>query len=93
MIPRIRGKVGQATEPPEYVGKWFFTVWMTELGVPFKEDEPMFGPMGPYDTEEIAHENLTEAVKLCCEKFERMENGQFSGEYIDMKDNTRKRFT
>lgn len=92
MIPRIRGRVGQATSPDEVKGKWFFTVWMSELGQPFNEDEPLFGPHGPYDTEDAAHVELKNAVKLVCEKLERMDNGQFSGEYIDMKDNTRKRF-
>lgn len=92
MIPRIRGKVGQAESPAEVAGKWFFSIWVTELGVPFDESNPFFGPCGPWDTELKAKTELENAIKLICEKFERMENGAFSGEYIDMKDNTRKKF-
>lgn len=37
MIPRIRGKVFQIEghEKKEWVGKFFFELWMTELGTIF----------------------------------------------------------
>ena len=31
MIPRIRGKVGQAEEPEEVRGKWYFEMWLTSM--------------------------------------------------------------
>jgi hypothetical protein len=89
-IPRIQGKVGQATDPPEYVGKWFFTIWVSFLMNP--EDKTEFGPIGPWDTEKIAQKELRDCVKMLAEMVERKIVGKTSGEYIDMLSNTRRRW-
>ena len=85
MIPRIRGKVGQAYEPEEMKGKWFFELWMSELGK--EDDSKSFGQFGPWNTEEEAHKELRKAAQLCCEVFEQKMDGKVSGKYIDMQSN------
>lgn len=84
MIPRIQARVGQATEPKEFEGKWFFEMFLTTLGG--GEGQPM-GQFGPWDTEEIAHEEMRRACKLACEAIEEKMAGSKSGKYIDMKTN------
>lgn len=86
MIPRIRGKLGQATDPGEYQGKWFFELWLTELGGG-GGDGMSLGQFGPWDSEEIAGEELRKAAQLACEAIEQSMDGKVSGKYIDMKTN------
>lgn len=90
-IPRFQGKVGQASDPPEMRGKWFFTIWVSFLGHGEKAEE--LGPIGPWDTEEKAHEELLNAIRLSSEDYEKRMTGESSGEYIDMKTNTRRKWT
>lgn len=90
--PRIRGKVGQATEPPEYAGKWFFTIWMNEFGAGEPTDADSLGQFGPWDSEEIAHKELKNAVQLCCDQITTLVDDKPSGEYIDLKTNVRRKW-
>ncbi len=89
MIPRIQGKVGQATEPEEMKGKWFFTMWLTEIG---GGEGKSLGDFGPFETEALAKEELNRAAKLACETYEMFMDGKVSGKYIDMKSNTTRRW-
>lgn len=81
MIPRIQGKVGRADMPedPKIHNKWFFEIWMTDLG---QTIEPMsFGKFGPWETEDVAYEELQKAARLACSAVE----GSMPDEFIDMK--------
>ncbi len=83
--PRIRGRVGQAEEPAEMKGKWFFEVFVTEIGA--GEPKDPIGPFGPYDTEVEAQEKLRGACRMACEEIEKAFAGGVSGKVLDMKDN------
>jgi hypothetical protein len=83
-IPRIRGKVGQAFEPEEMKGKWFFEMWVTPVG---GGEGASLGFFGPWDTEEKAKQELQVAARMACETIEKKVMGQVSGKYIDMKTN------
>jgi hypothetical protein len=85
MIPRIKGRVGQATEPPEVAGKWFFELFLTTLGGG-TEMTPM-GTFGPFDTELEAKTELKSAARMACEVIEKDISGTTSGKHIDMKTN------
>jgi len=88
VIPRIRGKVGQVdhAEPgyEKLLGKWMFTVWMTEFG---KGDGEELGTFGPYETEAGAKKGLNDCVKKICEEWEMKVAGKKSGVYVDIKTN------
>lgn len=84
MIPRIRGKVGQADAPEEVKGKWFFEMWMTEIG---GGEGKSLGIFGPFDSEAKAQLELKVAVKFVCDSTEKFLDGRTSGKYIDMKTN------
>jgi len=89
MIPRIRGKVGQATEPEDVKGKWYFNLEITTLG---GSESSTMGPIGPYDTEAQAKKGLELAAKIACDVAEEAITGKASGEYIDLKTNERRRW-
>lgn len=92
MIPRIRGKVGQCTEDkekPQNVGKWFFEIWLSELGSGEPKDSESLGFFGPWESEEIAHRELLVATQLVSDECAKKLNG-IPGKYIDMKDNVLK---
>jgi hypothetical protein len=88
MIPRIFGNVGQADEG-EHLGKWFFQLWVSELGKGKGEGDSL-GIFGPFETEEIAHRELNHACQLACATYEKNVFGHVSGKYIDMKTNQTK---
>lgn len=90
IIPRLQGKVGQATEPPEMVGKYFFTIWITALNEPHWRKE--LGPFGPWDTKETAERELSNAAQMICEEVEKLHGGQVTGEYFDLKTNLRRKW-
>jgi hypothetical protein len=95
MIPRIRGKVGQCSEDeerPENVGKWFFEIWISELGSGEMKDSESLGLFGPWDTKERAHKELTEATQLVSRTIAERLPGGMPGFYIDMKDNKKKKW-
>lgn len=83
-IPRIRGRVGQATEPPEMAGKWFFEMFLTEMG---GGDGESMGQFGPWDDEKTALAELRSACRLACEAIEKRVTGKVSGRFIDMQTN------
>ncbi len=85
MIPRIQGKVGQAEEPIEMKGKWFFEMWLTTLGG--EDDKVSLGQFGPWDDERQAKQELKKAARLACEAMEQRMEGKVSGKYIDMHTN------
>lgn len=89
LIPRIQGKVGQATDPADVKGKWFFTIWVSFIGLGGSEE---FGPIGPWETKEKAQEELKTACQLVAEDFEKRMTGETSGEYFDMKNNVRRKW-
>jgi hypothetical protein len=82
--PRIRGRVGQASEPKEWAGKFAFEISMwtfdgeTQIGDPF-------GPFGPYDTEAQAKDAMRRACQLASESIEQAMTGKVSGKYLDLK--------
>ena len=87
MIPRIQGKIGQGDEPGHpHHGKWFFTVWFSTLG---GGEAKEVGTFGPWETEQIAKDELKKACRLGCEALEEKlgGDGKPSGHYIDMKTN------
>lgn len=89
MIPRIQGRVGQVEDPPDLKGKWAFEITVTILGT---DASDTFGPIGYWDTEATALQNLQDCVKMLVEKFEKDTTGNISGEYFDMKTNSRRRW-
>ncbi|MBF0365751.1 MAG: hypothetical protein HQK50_09275 [Oligoflexia bacterium] len=69
MFPRIRGKVGQAQDPEEMKGKWFFELWMsTHIGEGVGES---MGKFGPWETEAIAKSELEKMARLAVEAIEK----------------------
>jgi hypothetical protein len=88
-VPRIQGKVGQATEPAEVAGKWFFTIWVTVMGSGESEE---FGPYGPWDTEIIAKRELEIACRQISDTIAENIPGGVPGQYLDMKDNKLKKW-
>ena len=86
MIPRIQGKVGQATEPPEFKDKWFFEMWLTSLGAG-ESGRTFLGQFGPWDTEAQAKTELKIAARVASEAIENEIAGKVSGKYIDMNTN------
>lgn len=89
MIPRIQGKVGQATAPEEMKGKWFFEIWLTSIGG--GEGESM-GVFGPWASEAEAKAELQKAAQLAAQAAEKGLTGKISGQYIDMKTNSIRRW-
>ena len=89
---RIRGKVGQATEPAEYAGKWFFQIWAVPFGEGDARDEHSLGEFGPWETEEIAKKELRAAAEIVSEGIAKKVTGKASGMYIDMKTNLARRW-
>lgn len=87
MIPRIRGKVGQANHPPEMAGKWFFEMWLSDIG---DGEGKSIGMCGPYENKDDALVALRHASQVACEACEVGMGQKPSGEYIDMKTNTTK---
>lgn len=82
MVPRIRGKVGEALEGP-HLGKWYFELSVWDLGGEKQHGETM--QVGPFDTEEIAHQEMKQTIQVVCEDFEQKAVGEKSGRYLDMK--------
>lgn len=84
-IPRFRGKIGQGAEDerPEYRGKWFFNITVAQLDGSLI-GEPI-GPIGPWETEQKAMEELKKAIRICAETYEKKVTGGTSGKYIDLK--------
>lgn len=84
ITPRIRGRVGQATEPSEMAGKWFFEMFITDLG---GGEGTSMGQFGPWDDEKSALAELRKACRLACEAIEKEVVGKVSGKFIDMQTN------
>lgn len=82
MIPRIRARVGQATEPPEMAGKYF-----VELSLWTLDGETLIGDwnIGPWDTEEIAKKEMMRATQLVSQGIEKEMTGKMSDRYFDLK--------
>lgn len=83
MIPRIRGKVGQATDPAEVAGKWFFELSMWDYTGEKMVGEPW--TIGPWETEAKAHEEMLVACRIACETIEKAHGEEPSGKFLDMK--------
>lgn len=92
MIPRIRGRVGQA-DSEMCNGKWFFEIYVDLLGEAGGPgvSEPA-GTFGPYDSKEEAQIELRRACKIACDAAEEIIDGKPSGKYIDMKTNLTRRW-
>ncbi len=84
MIPRIRGRAGQASEPEEVKGKWFFEIVVATL-LGEQIGEPI-GPYGPFETEAECKREMRKACRLGCEAVEERFTGKKSGKYFDMKE-------
>lgn len=82
--PRIRGKIGIATEPEDIAGKYFFEVFLTYIGC---GEGGSLGEFGPFDTEKEAQAELRDVCKFVSQKVEEELTGGVSGKYIDMKTN------
>jgi len=85
ILPRIRGKIGQATDPEEFKGKYFFYIILAELdGTPIGDP---IGPFGPFDTEKQAQIELRKVCRKAAEGIEVELTGKVSGKYIDFNNN------
>jgi len=84
-IPRISSRIGQAEEPPELRGKWFFEIFLTQLGEEIDLKNPI-GTFGPFESEEEAKKESANACRLACEEFEKRTCGKVSGGYLDLKE-------
>jgi len=83
MIPRIRGRAGQAEPGQGMDGKWFYEISIWDL-----TGEKQAGPpfqLGPFDSEEECCKVGRHAVKMVSEKWETLDGGQPSGKYLDLK--------
>jgi len=83
-IPRLRARVGTATEPEELKGKFFFEVF---LAAPGEGNGQKLGDWGPYDTEKEAHIEMRKTVREMSELIQKEITGKASGRYLDMKTN------
>ena len=82
-LPRIKGRVGQV-EDGEQRGKWFFELSIWDLYGKEQQGEPFI--IGPWETEEIAGEELKKASRIVCDAFvKEVLKVEPSGEYMDMK--------
>lgn len=82
MIPRIRGRAGQAAEG-EHQGKWFYEVSVWDL-----TGEIQFGDaiqIGPFDSESAAGEAGKKAVRAMSDEATRLKGHEPNGKYLDMK--------
>lgn len=80
--PRIRGRIGIATEPEELVGQW-----MAEISLWTFEGNEMIGPpwiFGPYADEKAATKGLRELARKASEAIEMQQTGKISGQYYDI---------
>lgn len=84
MIPRIRGSAIQKEN-----GKWTFFMLVGELG---KEEHDEYNFDFDFDTKELAIEELKRAAQIACEAFEKGVDGKVSGNYIDMKTNSTRKW-
>jgi hypothetical protein len=84
MMPRISGN---AVQKPN--GKWTFELFVGFLGM---EECDHYKFKMEYDTEKEALKELNKAAQLICEKFESLIDGKPSGEYIDLKTNSTRRW-
>lgn len=75
-IPRFKGRVGQGDDKKFY---FEISLWNFE-GTEMIGGEPI-GTFGPWDTEEIAHEEMQTAVEMCCKHATK---GEATG-FVDMK--------
>lgn len=66
MIPRIIGKVleGECDYPDKGKKEFYFQMWLTGLGEGEPNDSNSLGIFGPYDSHEIALDQLESACKL-----------------------------
>lgn len=71
------------------VGKWFFEMWFTTIG---GGDGDSLGIFGPWETEKEAQAELRRASQLACETVQEKIEGKPSGQYVDMKTNTVRRW-
>lgn len=83
MTPRIRGRVGQITDPPELAGKWAFEIKVTNLAATKTFMDT--GPLGDFATQEEALAALRKEVKRLSDSLQAGIDGHISGEYLDMK--------
>lgn len=82
MIPRIRGRAGQAQEG-EHTGKWFYEVSIWDLSGEHQAGPPF--QFGPFDSEDVACAKGREIVRDISEYLEKKETGEVSGRYLDLK--------
>jgi hypothetical protein len=94
LVPRIRGKVGVIEEPLSEKGKYAFSVWVNDVSDQTEVDEqnPDFGPFGPFKTQRQAKRGLERVAKIICQTFEKRTFGKTSGKYLDLKNNLLRRF-
>jgi hypothetical protein len=85
---RIRGKVGTG----DHDGKWYFQMWMTEMGQGDPTDEDLLGTFGPWDSEQEAHQKLREASKVAADRLVEIHGKEPTGSYLDMKTNLLRRW-
>ncbi len=83
MSVRVRGRVGQITEPPDVAGRWAFEVLITDLGA--ENVLKSIGPLGDFATEKEAQDALRREVRFISETISGVMDGKPSGRYIDMK--------
>lgn len=81
---RIRGRVGQAEDPPEMIGKWFAELEMAMLG---EGNFKRLATIGPFETESEAKKALKESAELAVKKTQEAFGVEPSGCHYDMKTN------
>lgn len=83
-VPRIRGRLAQYELPEEYKDKWCFEISVWTFDGEKQFGDPI-GPIGPFDTEEIAKRELKLAVRIAAESCEKAMGQDPSGKFMDMK--------
>ena len=84
MIPRIRGRIGEISEPKELQGKFAFEVSIWSFDGEKQLSDPI-GPYGPFETHAEAQAEMKNVVRMISEAIEKNETGKLSGSYLDMK--------
>lgn len=97
--PRVRGKTGKVEDPPEYAGKWAWTIWVI-IQATGKPDTPVreihsheLDPERFFDTEGAAKLDLEKEATQVCKLLNEALGGTGDEGFLDMKDDMKHKTT
>lgn len=83
---RLKGRVGEAEPGQGYDGKWFAQISVWDVSGTNEAGPPIM--IGPWDTKEVAEENLKKAVEEASKAVLERQFGKgagANGAYLDLK--------